>query len=64
MSIFIDNSGLRGVMASVVYIPSSNGNLYVINAENGQPISTKNFVHPLFAQPIMGKTTAGESILL
>ena len=47
----------------VVYVPSADGNLYLINSQNGKILKRITFGDPILVQPTIGKTADGESRL-
>ena len=64
---YIPDQGFRGgVMESggIVYVPSPDGNLYMVDANSGELITKRNFGHPLLQQTTIGKTEeGGESVI-
>ena len=62
-SYFIDGVGFRGglmVSGGVVYVPSGLGTLYMLDADTGKLLATKQFGTPLWVQPSMGATADGD----
>ena len=63
-STFIDKVAFRGGIINsggVVYVPSADGNLYLINSQDGKILKKINFGDPILVQPTIGKTADGES---
>ena len=47
----------------VVYVPSADGNLYLINSQDGKILKKITIGDPILVQPTIGKTADGESRL-
>jgi outer membrane protein assembly factor BamB len=65
-SYFIDQVAYRGgviTSGGLLFIPVSDGYLYIFNAENGELLRKMNFGTSLVVQPTIGKTADGESRL-
>ena len=63
---FIDNVAFRGGIINsggVVYVPSADGNLYLINSQDGKILKRITIGDPILVQPTIGKTADGESRL-
>ena len=64
---FIDEAPFRGgviVSGGVLYVPASDGNLYLLDADNGNLLRALSFGNQLQTQPSMGATADGEMLLL
>ncbi len=62
-SFFIDKVGFRGglmVSGGVVYAMAADGILYMVDAETGKLLSSKNFNVPTSVMPTMGATADGK----
>ena len=65
-SFYIPDTGHRGGVfesGGVVYLPSGDGNLYMVDAANGQLLAKKAFGQPLYSQSTIGKASNGDSII-
>lgn len=66
-SFFIDKVAFRGgviISNGVVYAPAADGILYVLNADTGALIDSLNVGVALGAQPTMGTTASGRTVLI
>jgi len=65
-SYYIDGIGYRGgiiVTGGVVIVPSADGHMYMIDADNGNLLSKKFFGSGLVVQPSIGKDAKGRPLL-
>ncbi|MBM3897095.1 MAG: hypothetical protein FJ358_01005 [Thaumarchaeota archaeon] len=65
-SYFIDTVAFRGgiiVSGGVVFVPSADGNLYMLDADSGKLIHKRFFGTGLVVQPTIGKDAQGRSLL-
>jgi glucose dehydrogenase len=66
-SYYIRDVSFRGgiiTTGGVVFVPSSDGNLYMLDAATGKLLHSRNFGTGLVVQPTIGKDANGKSLLL